>query len=131
MHDFVIKKSRIHGRGVFAGRDFNKGERVLKWDLSHVIQIDDIEKLPLNIRKNVYLFKGKYIVPSAPGLYLNHSCDSNTFARNGYDVAKRDIKKGEEITIDMSNEEIVDLNMKCRCGSTNCNKMIIGKYLLK
>lgn len=99
MHDFAIKKSKIHGKGVFTTRDFKKGEKVLKWDLTNVIEKNKIEKLPQEVRKNIYFFKGNYIIPSAPGLYLNHFCDSNTFARNGYDVAKRDIKKGEEITM--------------------------------
>ena len=124
MADLIIKKSKVHGKGVFANRDFKKGEIVLKWDLSNKIEKDDMAKLPANVRKNVYFFKGKCIIPSSPGKYLNHSCDANTFAKNSYDMAKRDIEKGEEITIDMSHETIVGLNMKCECGSKNCKKIM-------
>ncbi|MFH1145865.1 MAG: SET domain-containing protein-lysine N-methyltransferase [bacterium] len=125
MSDFIIKKSKIHGKGVFASRNFKKGEVVIKWDLSNTIKKKDIKKLPKNIRKNVYFYKGKYIIPiSSPGKYLNHSCDANTFAKNSRDIARRNIKKNEEITIDMSNEAIVGLNMKCRCGSKDCKKII-------
>lgn len=31
LKDISIKKSKIHGKGVFAKRDFKKGEVVLKW----------------------------------------------------------------------------------------------------
>ncbi len=32
MKDIVVKKSKIIGKGVFAIRDFKKGEVVLKWN---------------------------------------------------------------------------------------------------
>ncbi len=124
MSDLIIKKSKIHGKGVFADRDFKKGEVILKWDLRKTILKKDIHKLSPRIRRNVYLYKGQYIVPSSPGIYLNHSCDANTTAKNGSDIANRNILKGEEITIDMSNEAIVGLNMQCHCGSKNCKKLI-------
>lgn len=124
MTDLLIKKSKIHGKGVFAGRNFKKGEVVLKWDLDTTIARKDIPKLPPKIRKNIYFYKGKYIVPSSPGIYLNHSCEANTIAKNASDIAKKDILKGEEITIDMSKEKIVGLNMKCRCGSKHCKGTI-------
>ena len=124
--EFTIKKSLIHGKGVFANRDFQKGEVVILWDTKKTVAKEDIAKLPKSIRKNVYLFNGKYIIPSSPGKYLNHSCDANTCAKNGCDYAKRTIKKGEEITIDMSFEAIVGLPMKCTCGSKKCKKIISG-----
>jgi len=37
MQDVIIKKSKIHGKGVFANRDFKKGEVVLEWDISKTI----------------------------------------------------------------------------------------------
>lgn len=124
MSDLLIKKSSIHGKGVFVNRTFKKDEVVIVWDTSHTVSKEDISKFPEVIRKNVYLYNGNYIVPSSPGKYLNHSCDANTYARDGRDYAKRDIQKGEEITIDMSSEPILGLPMKCRCGSKNCKKVI-------
>lgn len=127
--DWVIKKSKIHGKGVFAARDFKKGEVVLRWDLSNRIKKKDIIKLPEQIRKNIYYYRGKYIIPTSPGKYFNHSCNANTFAKNACDIARRNIKKGEEITVNYSNETIIDLKMKCKCGSKNCKNMIQGKSL--
>lgn len=31
MSDIIIKSSKIHGTELFAGRDFKKGETVLRW----------------------------------------------------------------------------------------------------
>ena len=37
-NDFVISKlSKIHGKGVFASKNFKKGEIVLHWDTSQII----------------------------------------------------------------------------------------------
>jgi hypothetical protein len=125
--DWIVKRSKIHGKGVFATRDFKKGEVVIEWDLKSQVKKEDIPDLPEPIRKNVYYYKGKYIIPTSPGKYLNHSCDANTFAKNARDIALRDIKKGEEITINFSDEAIVDLKMKCRCGSKKCRNKIKSK----
>lgn len=37
MEDVVFKKSRIQGNGVFANRDFKKGETIVVIDDSHVV----------------------------------------------------------------------------------------------
>lgn len=122
--DLIVKKSKIHGKGVFANRTFQNGETVLKWDLSHKVKKQDIPELPAAIRKNVYFYKGRYIVPSSPGRYLNHSCNPNTIAKDGHDLAKRIIKKGEEITINFLDENILHPSFDCHCGSGNCISLI-------
>ncbi len=58
----------------------------------------------------------------SPERFVNHSCDANTSVKNKCDIASRDIKKGEEITSDYSNQG-VEL-FKCCCGSKNCKKII-------
>jgi len=47
--DIFIKKSNLHGRGVFASRDFKKGEIVLSWHpkkitKKQVNELSDMEK---------------------------------------------------------------------------------------
>ena len=56
--------------------------------------------------------------------FVNHSCDPNSISTEIGDVAKRDIKEGEEITVDYSNEVVGIINVPCRCGSQNCRKII-------
>jgi len=58
---------------------------------------------------------------------LNHSCRSNAFlriSRHRVEVyAKRDIRKGEEITVDYV-ESAHSVGMKCGCGQKACRDTI-------
>jgi SET domain-containing protein len=124
MADVIVKDSKIHGKGVFAARNFKKGEIVLKWDISHELTKEQLDKMPENEKRYVTFFNGKFVLMQPPERYVNHSCVANTYANNFCDVAKRDIKKGEEITADYAEEGVPDLNMKCKCGSKNCRGVI-------
>jgi len=124
MHNIIVKKSKIEGKGVFAARDFKKGEIVIKWDISHTLSKSEVEKLSKEEKKYVSFLDGKYILMQPPATYVNHSCDANTYSKNFCDVAKRDIKKGEEITGDYSENETPGFSMKCHCGSKKCRKIV-------
>lgn len=59
--------------------------------------------------------------------YINHSCDPNAFMRvvPGDQVAffaLRDIRAGEEITIDYRSEDHPPAHL-CRCGAPNCRSL--------
>jgi uncharacterized protein len=58
--------------------------------------------------------------------FMNHSCDPNmVYDQKDNIIAKRDIKKGEELTIDYANFVVnVDQDFTCRCGASNCRKHI-------
>lgn len=43
--DIVAKKSRIEGKGVFAARNFKKGEIVVKWSVSRLLGIEQANRL--------------------------------------------------------------------------------------
>jgi len=101
MADVVVKKSKIHGKGVFAARDFEKGETVMEWSSCSVpLTKSQIARLPADERRYVSYSGGRYVLFRSPGKYVNHSCSPNTRAINRRDVAVRKIKKGEEITAD-------------------------------
>ena len=68
-----------------------------------------------------------------PAMLLNHSCDSNIIHDGGDDgherhLATRDIRMGEELTIDYSLMYYNDgpIYHKCLCGSHNCVGQIVG-----
>lgn len=124
MEDVIVKKSKIEGFGVFALHNFKKGEIVIKWDISHQLTPEQIKEIPKEEKKYIAYLNGKYILMQPPARYINHSCDANTYANNFCDIAKRDIKKGEEITDDYSKDETPGFEMVCRCGSKNCRKII-------
>jgi SET domain-containing protein len=116
MKNVIIKKSKIHGKGVFVVRDFKKGEIVLAWDVYNIIKKEDIKKLSIEEQKRISFAKGKYIVIQKPEKYVNYSCDPNTAPIDYCDVAIRDIKSGEEIT----STPTFDKLRECNCGSEKC-----------
>ncbi|MBU1201734.1 MAG: SET domain-containing protein [Nanoarchaeota archaeon] len=124
MKDVIVKKSKIEGSGVFANKDFKKGEVVLKWDTSKQLSTKEVEKVPEDEKKYVSFVNNKYTLMRPPERYVNHSCNANTNVGDFCDVAKRDIKKGEEITGDYSQDTTPDFEMKCTCGSKNCKGII-------
>ncbi|MBW3005125.1 SET domain-containing protein-lysine N-methyltransferase [Candidatus Woesearchaeota archaeon] len=126
MADILVKKSKIHGRGIFAARDFKKGEIVIKYDTSNTLTKEEVDKLPEAEKRYVsYLGEDKYILHQPPARYVNHSCDANTYSDNFADIARRDIKKGEEITADYVAEKVPGFDkVLCKCGSKNCRSVI-------
>lgn len=115
--DVIVKKSKIQGKGVFANRNFKKGEVVLKWNPQEITK-EEAEKLSAKEKHYLWCQNGQYYLMQPPERYLNHSCDSNTKVKNKSDVAVRNIKKGEEITSTYNKKSSV--NFKCKCGVKNC-----------
>jgi SET domain-containing protein len=122
--DVIVKKSKIEGLGVFASRNFKKGEVVIKWDISHQLTSKEVKKLSESEKRYVAFLDGKYILMQSPAKYTNHLCDANIYVDNFCYVAKRDIKKGEEVGEDYSEDETPGFKMKCNCGNKNCRKII-------
>jgi len=116
----VVKISKIEGKGVFATRDIKKGEIVLKWDTSKLLTKNEINSFPDEEKRYIIPFEDKYILIQEPERYVNHSCDSNTLAKDGCDIAIKDIKQGEEITANYFYQKSPFVNFKCNCGSSNC-----------
>jgi SET domain len=60
--------------------------------------------------------------------YFNHSCDGNIgFNRDGDFVARRNIKRGEELTYDYGlGESNPKFKIDCSCGSPHCRRKITG-----
>ncbi|OQA03219.1 MAG: SET domain protein [bacterium ADurb.Bin400] len=128
--DVYIGESKIHRLGVFAGRDFARGEVVLHWDTAKTISNKDFSVMTEEERQYVAFVDNQHIVMQEPEKYVNHSCDANTASQNCCDIALRDIKEGEEITSDYSRELAPDERMDCRCGSKNCRKVVSGPATL-
>jgi len=109
--DVVIKKSKIgqfpDGKGVFANRDFKKGEVVITYKLKPLTK-EEFENLPESEKEFTHRHFGVIQLYPAPERYVNHSPDPNTIQdiKRKCDLAKRDIKKGEEITTDATKDEI-------------------------
>lgn len=123
MGDIIIKKSTIHGTGVFANRDFKKGEVVIQYNLKPLTE-EEFNNLSEKEKHYTSREGGHYLLFLPPARFVNHSCDANTNPKNKCDIAIKDIKKGEEVTTDYAKDNIPNLNMKCNCGSKNCKVVI-------
>jgi SET domain-containing protein len=121
MQDVVVKKSGINNQGVFAARDFKKGEIVLRWNPQELSE-SEVTRLDSSQENFLYKSNNKWFLMQEPEKFVNHSCEPNTKAENNSDVAIRDIKKGEEITSDYGTE--VYVSFRCKCGSKNCRGII-------
>lgn len=105
-----VKKSMIgqfeDGLGVFALKDFQKGEMVIKYAL-RILTEERYEKLPSEEKDFVHERKGVLYYYLDPERHVNRSKNPNIhpdFERGG-DIALRNIKKGEELSIDVATLE--------------------------
>ena len=124
MQNVTVKNSKIQGRGVFANRNFAKGETVMEWDTTKVLIESDARKIPQKNKKYLVFSNGLYIFSKSPEKYLNHSCSPNTKEKYYCDVAIRDIMKGEELMTDYSKDAPPHIKLKCNCKSKNCRKIV-------
>jgi len=132
MNNFVeIRKSEKHGKGLFALKDFKKGEEIYISRKGKIIGFDEIENLS-EIEK-IHLDRigeNKYEIIEPPGCYINHSCEPNVEEKDrvGYTgYALRDVKEGEEITVDYDKIAYLEKPFECHCGSKNCRGLVRGK----
>jgi hypothetical protein len=68
----------------------------------------------------------RWIDPSVPFKYLNHSCDPSGGIRGSVGLyALKKLRIGDEVTIDYSTVEANPYwSMNCRCGSKNCRGVV-------
>lgn len=122
---FVVKKAKTGlGKGLFAAQDIGKGEFLLEYTgkkilskdadqmtTRYLFELDDMWTIDGSSRSNT-------------ARYINHSCEPNTEAeiRDGRIMidALRDIKKGEELTIDYDMEYYDEFIRPhgCKCGAS-------------
>lgn len=107
MKDVFIGKGNLDGKGVFAARDFNKEEVVIKYNLKPITETE-FNRLPESEKEFTHIHHGQIHLYSSPERYVNHSSNPNTYQDFGNlaDVALRDIKKGEEVTTDATRDDI-------------------------
>jgi len=121
--------SRI-GYGVYATAFIPKGTIVYVRDpLDREVSPEDFAAMNECYRQMVerYSFideKGCRVVSWDSAKYVNHRCDCNTISTGyGFEIAVRDIQAGEEVTDEYGLFNL-DHDMFCRCGSTNCRKLV-------
>ncbi len=107
MKDVLIGKGNLAGKGVCANRDFKKGEVVIKYNLKSLTE-EEFKNLRENEKMFTHTHWGTINLYSEPERYVNHSASPNTHQDliKQFDIALRDIKKGEMITTDATKDDI-------------------------
>lgn len=120
--DVEVAAAGAKGHGVFALRDFVRGETVIVGKA--------IGYPPRRTRMSVQVNWGRHVEMDAPATLLNHSCAPNLGVRenewHAYDfVALRDILAGEELAFDYAmTEHSLVAPLSCCCGSEDCQGAI-------
>lgn len=129
-----IKQSSIAGKGMFARTSIKTGEILVIWGAKYLTK-RDAEKVKKNNPKLLVMqwdddlfsveTRSKDI-----GYFINHSCDPNMWMKNAITIlARRHIKKGEELTSDYALWEARKNYVSkwtCCCGSSLCRKKVTG-----
>jgi SET domain-containing protein len=99
-----VGKSNIHGLGVFAAETIREGVPVWRYveGFDRCWKPAQFAKLPKTAREFIgfygYRIDGEIILTADSDHLTNHSENANTHWHRGYMRAKRPIAKGEEIT---------------------------------
>lgn len=101
MSDVSIGSGSLAGRGVYANRDFSKGEVVISYRL-RLLSETDMECLPQSERQFTHTHGGYTYLYGEPERYMNYDSHPNTYCNVVLQVAvaARDIQEGEMITTD-------------------------------
>lgn len=138
-----VRRSAIHGTGVFATRDIAQGEEVVEYTGRLMTHAEADAAYPEDDGHTfLYILNDDYVIDATVGgneaRWINHSCDPNCetigIESDDGDPAKerlvitaiRAIRAGEELTYEygiVTDEPVTDevrAMWVCRCGSPKC-----------
>ena len=134
----TVRKSRIHGRGVFARRDIPAGTRLIEYI---GLPISKKKSAELSIKQNRYLFERNAVsdlngkVSWNPARLINHSCEPNCEANPDdsdriWIFSIRPIPREEEVTFNYGYALEDFMNFPCRCGAPSCTGYMVSEEFL-
>lgn len=140
-----VKRSGVHGKGVFARREIAAGERVVEYRGETIDWPEALRRHPHDPAQPQHTFyfhlddarviDAKYGGNAAR--WINHGCAPNCeseVADSGrvYIRALRDLRPGEELfydyglVIDARRTRKLEREYACRCGSTDCRGTMLA-----
>lgn len=147
MSSYVVRRSRVHGRGLFARTSYEPGDQVGEYqgrvidresegDTSSAWDSDPSYTLLFEVDEKTTIDAG---VDGNNIRFINHSCDPNCETSvEGTRVfvhALRHIEPGEELTYDYNlrpgDPSDGPETYPCRCGAENCRGSMIDAALLR
>ncbi len=139
-----VRKSGVHGRGVYTTGPIRKGTRIIEYTGRHLPWKEAMDLPPNNPRNPYHTFffsleNGDVIDAGRGGndsRWINHSCDPNCETNEEEDrifiYALRSLRAGEELFYDYKivpaerRTKRLEKAFACFCGSGNCRGTMLG-----
>jgi SET domain-containing protein len=144
----AVRRSGVHGKGVFALRPIKKGERIIEYKGEMIDWDEAMRRHPHDPEQPNHTFyfslDDDYVIDGKVGgnssRWINHSCGPNCEAElvegrsrtRVYIYALRNIKPGEELffdyglIIDEPYTRQLKKDFACWCGSANCRGTMLA-----
>lgn len=142
----AVRDSRIHGRGVYAARSIQEGERIIEYRGERITWREADRRPPSDPSDPNHTFffsldDGRHVIDANvrgnSARWINHSCEPNceteeTDEGRVYIQALRRIRRGEELSYDycLVVDERLTPTLKrqyqCRCGSPGCRGTMLA-----
>lgn len=141
---YVVKGSKIHGRGVFATRRIEAGTKITEYKGKRITSDQAAEQHALKEENCFHTFffslEDGRVIDGADGgnssRWINHACEPNCEATETdgrvFLYALRDIEPGEELgydyglIIDERHTPALKRAYACRCGAASCRKTMLA-----
>ena len=143
---YQVKKSKVHGKGIYASQNIKKGEKIIEYIGEKISRKEGDRRSEIRIKKyldskkmgSVYIFQlnNRQDIDGSPlynkARYINHSCNPNCEVEiekgRIWISSIRGIKKGEELSYDYgySFDKNDYKDHPCKCGSKYCIGYIIS-----
>ena len=139
-----VRKSGVHGKGVFALQPIREGERIIEYTGEIIGWPEALRRHPHDPAdpKHTFYFSidDEHVIDANVGgnasRWINHACDPNCQADEAdgrvFINALRDLQPGEELfydyglIIDERYTPKLKKEYECRCGSGNCRKTLLS-----
>jgi len=140
-----VRKSGVHGKGVFALQPIAQGQRIIEYTGEVIGWPEALRRHPHDPADPNHTFyfsldDGTHVIDAKVGgnaaRWINHACDPNCKAEEGqgrvFIHALRDLQPGEELfydyglVIDERYTPKLKKEYACRCGSPNCRGTMLA-----
>ncbi len=134
----AVGHSRIQGRGLFATEDIPNGTTLIRLG-GRIVSSAELDVLIAHAAAKpgspyvdtITVYEDAHLVlPAGSKVHFgNHSCDPNAWHAGPYEIgARRNIRAGEEVTIDYATSSgAKDFSMECTCGTALCRAQVTSE----
>lgn len=141
---YEVRRSEIHGNGVFARRKIDAGERIVEYEGERITADESAIRAeqsggPVNHTFFFSLADGNVIDGGSGGndsRYINHACEPNceAYEEDGrvFVYSLHEIEKGEELKYNYAliyeerHTAAVKKLFECRCGAPSCTGTMLA-----